>query len=52
MERRLAKGDYTLYPSHLTEAGLSVQHEELSPFVWALQVYFRVAIKAIKEKRT
>jgi ubiquinone/menaquinone biosynthesis C-methylase UbiE len=45
MERRLAKGDYTLYPSHLAEAGLTIRHEELSRFVWGLQVYYRVAIK-------
>jgi ubiquinone/menaquinone biosynthesis C-methylase UbiE len=45
VERRLAKGKYTLYPSHLAEAGLTVQHEELSPFVWGLQVYYRVAVK-------
>jgi ubiquinone/menaquinone biosynthesis C-methylase UbiE len=45
MERHLAKGEYTLYPSHLAEAGLSVRHEELSPFVWGLKIYYRVAIK-------
>jgi SAM-dependent methyltransferase len=45
LERRLAKGEYTLYPSHLAEAGLSLRHEELSPFVWGLQVYHRVAVK-------
>ena len=45
LERRLAKGEYTLYPSHLAEAGLTIQHEELSPFVWGLQVYHRVAVK-------
>jgi len=45
LERRLAKGEYTLYPSHLTEAGLTLCHEELSPFVWGLQVYFRVVVK-------
>jgi hypothetical protein len=45
VQRRLAKGDYTLYPSHLAEAGLSLCHEELSPFVWGLQVYYRVARK-------
>ena len=45
VERRLAKGDYTLYPSHLAEAGLILRHEELSPFVWGLQVYYRVAVK-------
>ncbi len=46
VEVRLSKGEYTLYPSHLAEIGLTVQHEELSPFVWGLQVYYRVAIKA------
>ena len=45
MERRLAKGDYTLYPSHLMEAGLAIHHEELSPFIWGLKVYYRVAVK-------
>lgn len=45
LERRLSKGAYTLYPSHLAEEGLLVQHEQLSPFVWGLQVYYRVAVK-------
>jgi ubiquinone/menaquinone biosynthesis C-methylase UbiE len=45
VERRLAKGDYTLYPSHLAEAGLDLQHEEMRPFVWGLQVACRVAAK-------
>ena len=45
VERRLAKGEYTLYPSHLAEAGLTLRHEELSPFVWGLQVTYRVAVK-------
>jgi SAM-dependent methyltransferase len=45
LERRLAKGEYTLYPSHLAEAGLTIRHEEPSPFVWGLQVIYRVAIK-------
>jgi ubiquinone/menaquinone biosynthesis C-methylase UbiE len=45
MERRLAQGEYTLYPSHLAEAGLAVQHEELSPFIWGLQVYYRMTVK-------
>ena len=59
VERRLSKGEYTLYPSHLAEAGLTVQHEELSPFVWGLQVYYRVAVKSeevppgsLEEERT
>ena len=45
MERHLAKGEYTLYPSHLAEAGLTIVHEEPSPFVWGLQVTYRVAVK-------
>ena len=45
LERRLAKGDYALYPFHLAEAGFTVCREELSPFVWGLQVYYRVAVK-------
>jgi hypothetical protein len=24
---------------------LTLRHEELSPFIWGLQVYFRVAVK-------
>ena len=45
LERRLAKGDYTLYPCHLSEAGLTLRHEELRSFIWGLQVYYRVAVK-------
>jgi ubiquinone/menaquinone biosynthesis C-methylase UbiE len=46
LQRRLAKGEYTLYPSHLAEAGFTITHEELSPFVWGLQVFYRVAAKS------
>jgi SAM-dependent methyltransferase len=59
VERHLAKGEYTLYPSHLAGAGLTLRHEELSPFVWGLQVTYRVAVKpdgmvpeSSKEKRS
>lgn len=45
LERRLAKGEYTLYPSHLAEAALTLCREELGSFVWGLQVYYRVAVK-------
>lgn len=45
VERHLAKGEYTLYPSHLAEAGLAIHYEESSPFVWGLQVYYRVVVK-------
>ena len=46
LERRLAKLEYTLYPSQLTDARLAVEHEELRPFVWGLKVYCRVAVKS------
>jgi ubiquinone/menaquinone biosynthesis C-methylase UbiE len=46
MEHRLAKDEYTLYPSHLAKAGLTIRHEELLPFVWGLQVTYRVAVKS------
>jgi ubiquinone/menaquinone biosynthesis C-methylase UbiE len=46
LERHLAKGEYTLYPSHLTDAGLILHHEELSSVFWGLQVTYRVALKS------
>jgi ubiquinone/menaquinone biosynthesis C-methylase UbiE len=45
LQRRLAKGEYTLYPSHLTGAGLVITHEELGEFAWGKKVFYRVAIK-------
>jgi ubiquinone/menaquinone biosynthesis C-methylase UbiE len=45
LRRRLAKGEYTLYPSHLTEAGLMITHEELGIFAWGKKVFYRVAVK-------
>jgi SAM-dependent methyltransferase len=45
VERHLAKGEYTLYASHLAEAGLSIRHEELRPFAWGLEVTYWVAVK-------
>jgi ubiquinone/menaquinone biosynthesis C-methylase UbiE len=45
LQRHLAKGDYTLYPSHLTEAGLAITHEELGVFAWRNKVFYRVAVK-------
>jgi ubiquinone/menaquinone biosynthesis C-methylase UbiE len=47
LERRLAKGEYTLYPSHLRATGLVITREELSPFPWRLQVFHRVAVKPL-----
>jgi SAM-dependent methyltransferase len=59
LERRLAKGEYTLYPSHLAEMGFIIKHEALEPFVWGLRIYYRVAIRpeeaapeSLKEKRS
>lgn len=31
---------------YLAEVGLIIQHEEVSPVAWNLQVYCRVAVKA------
>ena len=45
LQRHLAKGEYTLYPSHLTEAGLAVTHDELGAFAWGKKVFYRVAVK-------
>jgi ubiquinone/menaquinone biosynthesis C-methylase UbiE len=45
LQRHLAKGEYTLYPSHLTEAGLVVLHDELGAFAWGKKVWYRVAVK-------
>jgi ubiquinone/menaquinone biosynthesis C-methylase UbiE len=45
LQRHLAKGEYTLYPSHLSEAGLSITHEELGVFAWGKKVFYRVAVK-------
>jgi ubiquinone/menaquinone biosynthesis C-methylase UbiE len=45
LQRHLAKGEYTLYPSHLTEAGLTITHEELGVFALRKKVFYRVAVK-------
>jgi ubiquinone/menaquinone biosynthesis C-methylase UbiE len=45
LQRHLSKGEYTLYPSHLTEAGLAITHEELGVFAWGKKVFYRVAVK-------
>jgi ubiquinone/menaquinone biosynthesis C-methylase UbiE len=47
LQRHLAKGEYTLYPSHLTEAGLAVTYEELGAFAWGKKVFYRVAVKRV-----
>lgn len=45
LQRRLAKGEYTLYPSHLISAELEIVHEELGVLAWQKKVVYRVAIK-------
>jgi SAM-dependent methyltransferase len=45
LQRRMAKGDYTLYPSHLLEAGFTICHEELSHLALGAHLYYRVAVK-------
>jgi ubiquinone/menaquinone biosynthesis C-methylase UbiE len=46
LQRRLAKGEYTLYPSHLAEAGLAISSEELGAFALGKKVWYRVAVMA------
>jgi hypothetical protein len=45
VECRLAKGEYTLYPSHLTQTGLTIEREESGGLAWRLDVIPRVAVK-------
>jgi ubiquinone/menaquinone biosynthesis C-methylase UbiE len=45
LERRLAKGEYTLYPSHMIGAGLAIVREKLSTFACGKQIFYRVAMK-------
>jgi ubiquinone/menaquinone biosynthesis C-methylase UbiE len=50
LRRHLAKGEYTLYPSHLTEAGLAITYDELGAFAWGKKVFYRVAVKHANPK--
>jgi ubiquinone/menaquinone biosynthesis C-methylase UbiE len=45
LQRRLAKGDYTLYPSHLEQAGLIIMCDEIGPFALGRKICYRVAVK-------
>lgn len=45
LQRHLAKGEYTLYPSHLAQAGLDVVRVELGAFAWGKKVFYREAAK-------
>jgi ubiquinone/menaquinone biosynthesis C-methylase UbiE len=45
LQRRLAKGEYTLYPAHLTGAGFTIVHEEVGVLAWRRKVVYRVAVK-------
>jgi ubiquinone/menaquinone biosynthesis C-methylase UbiE len=51
LQRYLAKGEYTLYPTHLSEAGLVIVHDELRSFAWGKKVYYRAAIKPDRIER-
>jgi ubiquinone/menaquinone biosynthesis C-methylase UbiE len=46
LQRHLAKGDYTLYPSHLIGTGFSITHEELGILALRKKVVYRVAVKS------
>jgi ubiquinone/menaquinone biosynthesis C-methylase UbiE len=45
LERHMAKGEYTLYPSHLRAAGLTITHEDLGVFALWQKIVYRVAVK-------
>ena len=51
LQRRLAKGDYTLYPSHLTEAGLAIAYEGIGDFALGRKICYRVAVKPEETRR-
>jgi SAM-dependent methyltransferase len=50
LQRYLAKGEHTLYPDHLREAGLVLLRDELGSLAWGTKVCFRVAIKPDRAK--
>lgn len=45
LQRRLAKGEYTLYPGHLIDAGFTIPRDEIGVLAWGRQICFREAIK-------
>lgn len=45
LQRHLAKGEYTLYPSYLTEAGFAITHDELGPLARGKKVSYRAVVK-------
>jgi len=45
LRRILAKGEWSLYPSHLQEAGFEITFEELAKALWGKQVFYRMATK-------
>jgi ubiquinone/menaquinone biosynthesis C-methylase UbiE len=49
LQRLMAKGEYTLYPSHLAEAGLDITHEALDSFAWGRKVVYRVAVRPAEQ---
>jgi ubiquinone/menaquinone biosynthesis C-methylase UbiE len=52
LQRHLAKGEYTLYPSHLTDAGLSIVHEQVGVLALQKKVVYRVAFKQLPRNRS
>jgi ubiquinone/menaquinone biosynthesis C-methylase UbiE len=45
LQRRLAKGEYTLYPAHLAEAGLAIVYEGIGGFALGRKLVYRKAVK-------
>jgi ubiquinone/menaquinone biosynthesis C-methylase UbiE len=46
LQRKMAKGEWTLYPSHLEETGFKIIFEELTKIMWGKKVFYRVAEKS------
>jgi ubiquinone/menaquinone biosynthesis C-methylase UbiE len=42
-QKLMAKGQWTLYPSHLREAGFKIIYEDLVEAMWGKKVFYRVA---------
>ena len=45
-QRKMAKGEWTLYPSHLKETGFKIVFEELTRIMWGKKVFYRIAEKS------
>jgi len=45
LKRRMAKGEWTLYPYHLLDVGFKITRVQLARAMWGKRVVYRVAQK-------